>query len=68
MTRCVQELREYYQTLANMYHQHIIKMIDETSEKKENVAAQLSEDERKIQEDNDWLIAFKDQVAEIEGN
>ena len=30
------------------------------------IASQLSEDERMLQTDNDWLVAFKDRLVEIE--
>ena len=37
-------------------------MVDE----KNDIASQLSEDERMLQADNDWLGAVKDQLARIE--
>ena len=33
---------------------------------KNGIASQLSEDERMLQADNDWLVVIKDQLARIE--
>lgn len=59
-------LRQYYDDLAEAYHAHLGELIASWTKKKESVSAQLSDDERKLQEDNDWLRTFKDQLFHIE--
>lgn len=60
------KLREYYDQLAENFHLHLTELIESRSVEKETVSAQLSDDERKLQEDNDWLNAVKDQLSQIE--
>lgn len=64
--QCVQNLAEYYNLLAENYHQHLNWLIEKKTKDKENVTTQLSADERKLQEDNDWLSRFKEQLEMIE--
>ena len=66
VTKCVQNLSEYHDLLAERYHQHLEQLIEEKTKDKEIVAAQLSDDARKLQEDNDWLSKFKEQLQTIE--
>ena len=40
--------------------------IDKKTKDKEIVSAQLSDEERKLQEDNDWLSQFREQLQMIE--
>lgn len=61
-----EQLRAYYDALAEAFHVHLTALIDEQEQEKDNVSAQLSDDEQKLQEDNDWLSMFKDQLAHIE--
>lgn len=69
--KCIEDnynrLNEFYNALAEKYHLHIEELIAGETVKKEHVSAQLSDDERKLQEDNDWLQNFKDQLTRIEG-
>lgn len=62
----VEALRTYYNELAEEYHLHLGKLISEKTEEKERVSSQLSDDERKLQEDNDWLAALKEQLLHLE--
>lgn len=55
-------LTKYYSILAEVYHKHIIELINEKTAKKNEIAGQLSEDERLLQEDNDWLVTLKDML------
>ena len=64
--KCIRNLSESYDLLAEIYHKHLSSLIEEKTKDKEIVAAQLSEDERKLQEDNDWLSMFKEQLQTIE--
>lgn len=59
-------LKNYYIILAEAYHKRIVEMISERTEKKNIIAEQLSDDEKLLQSDNDWLIALKDQLHLIE--
>ena len=59
-------LVEYYDMVANNYHEHIIKLIEDKTKEKDRTTAQLSDDEQKLQYDNDWLMELKDILTEIE--
>lgn len=62
----IAHLLDYYNALAEEYHEHLTGLIEEQNRKKDEVSAQLSDDERKLQEDNDWLAEFKDKLTHIE--
>ena len=64
--QCIQNLSEYYDLMAESYHQHLLQLIDEKTKDKEIVSAQLSDEERKLQEDNDWLSQFREKLQTIE--
>lgn len=59
-------LRDYHNELARKYHEKLSQLHDCKVEKKNGIASQLSEDERMLQADNDWLIKLKDQLVRIE--
>lgn len=59
-------LRDYYDTLANKYHEKLFQLQESKTEEKNEIASQLSEDERMLQADNDWLGEVKDQLLKIE--
>ncbi len=59
-------LQKYYDHLADEYHSHITELINEQTAEKDEVASQLSEDEKQLQIDNDWLTEFSDQLKLIE--
>ena len=59
-------LQKYYDELANQYHEKLLLLYDFKINEKIGIASQLSEDERMLQSDNDWLVALKDQLARIE--
>lgn len=59
-------LQDYYEELAKNYHEKLSQLHDWKMAEKNNIASQLSEDERMLQADNDWLIALKDQLVKIE--
>lgn len=63
---CSKKLSQYYYELANHYHEHLTGLIKDNNLAKESVSAQLSEDERNLQEDNDWLADIKAQLQNIE--
>ena len=59
-------LKYYYENLANAYHVHISELISDMTGQKDSIARQLSDDEQKLQEDNDWLTELQDQLFHIE--
>lgn len=59
-------LKTYITELAELYKVQLEELIKERTAVKETVSAQLSEDEQKLQEDNDWLVGFQDQLRVIE--
>ena len=59
-------LCDYYNALAEEYHVHLMRLIEDQDRKKDGVLAQLSDDERKLQEDNDWLTEFEEKLIHIE--
>lgn len=56
-------LRKYYDELARVYHAKLSQLYDCKLNEKNGIASQLSEDERMLQDDNDWLVAIKDQLV-----
>lgn len=59
-------LNNYSLEVAEEYEEHLNQLIKEQTSIKEEVAAQLSDDELKLQRDNDWLVEFQDQLKIIE--
>lgn len=66
ITESQMNLQNYYEELAKKYHEKLLKLHDYKVEEKNNIASQLSEDERMLQTDHDWLIVLKDQLVKIE--
>lgn len=64
--QCAQNLSKCYDESAELYHRHLLQLVDGKTKDKEIVSAQLSNEERKLQEDNDWLAEFKEQLQAIE--
>ena len=61
-----QALSQYCEDITTAYHTHLQKLIREQTREKENLSAQLSEDEQMLQDDNNWLLAVSDQLTRIE--
>lgn len=59
-------LKTYITELANQYKLQLEELIKDRTAVKETVSAQLSDDEQKLQEDNDWLVGFQDQLRVIQ--
>lgn len=59
-------LQNYYNELAKKYHEKLSNLHDCKVKEKNNIASKLSEDERLLQTDNEWLTKFKDQLIRIE--
>ena len=61
-----ENLKGYYDELARKYHAKLSELHELKVNEKTGIASQLSEDERMLQADNDWLVVLKDQLARIE--
>lgn len=59
-------LQNYYERLAKKYHEKLLQLHEHKVEEKNEIACQLSEDERMLQADNNWLVTFKDRLEKIE--
>lgn len=59
-------LTTYLNETSKVYEEHISKLITQLTDKKDEVASQLSEEEQLLQDDIDWLVEFTDQVKAIE--
>ncbi len=61
-----ENFKGYYDELARKYHAKLSELHELKVNEKTGIASQLSEDERMLQADNDWLVVIKDQLARIE--
>ena len=61
-----QDLNEFSDSVASEYIGHIKKLIKEQTQKKDEMASKLAEEERLFQKDRDWLNEFKRQLELIE--
>ena len=61
-----QVYKEYAEELRSVYLNYTADAIDKEEHKKNEVSSQLSEDERLLQADNDWLRCFNEQRSAIE--
>jgi hypothetical protein len=59
-------LKIFYADVATDYHEHLEKLITEKTSQKDEITDRLSDEERKLQIDNDWLAKFDDQLKIIE--
>ena len=51
-----ENLKGYYDELARKYHAKLSELHEQKVNEKTGIASQLSEDERMLQADNDWLV------------
>ena len=58
-------LRFRYEQLGRDYKKHLNDLIEQKKEAKEKLTSRLTEYERALQIDNDWLSEFKGQLQEI---
>lgn len=56
----------YTHSLKMEYKDHIEKAIEVEESEKNEAASQLSEDEKKLQDDKEWLTSFLNQIVAIE--
>ena len=64
--KCQKKLQGHYTTLANKYHERLSQLYDDQTERKDYLLSQLTEDEKLLQMDNDWMVKLKDHMIEIE--
>jgi hypothetical protein len=62
----VSTLSNFYDRIAEDYFEHLKMQIEQQTRTKDEVAAQLSDDERKFQADIDWFDIFQEKLREIE--
>lgn len=56
----------YEKELAQVYMEHLKQLAEQKTNEKNQVSAQLSDEEQKLRDDNDWLSEFCDQLHVIE--
>lgn len=61
-----ENLKGYYNELVRKYHAKLSELHELKVNEKTGIASQLSEEERMLQADNDWLVVIKNQSARIE--
>ena len=59
-------IRAYEDKVAKLYINHLEELISEKTQEKEEVSSNLSEDEQKLQNNNNWLSTFVDQLQVLE--
>lgn len=59
-------LADFYDRVAEDYLEHLKMQIEQQTQSKDEVSAQLSDDERKFQADLDWFAVFQEKLREIE--
>ena len=61
-----ENIQQYERAIAEDYIMHLSELIEEETKKKDQEAAKLSDEERLLQNDIDWLEKVQDQLREIE--
>lgn len=61
-----ENLKGYYNEFVRKYHAKLSELHELKVNEKTGIASQLSEEERMLQADNDWLVVIKNQLARIE--
>lgn len=59
-------LINYSNHLADVYHNQLMSLLERQTAARESAAANLSEAEKLLQKDNEWLGRFKDRLRSIE--
>ena len=59
-------LKEYDRDVSKTYIEHLVGLIEEQTKLKDQEAAKLSDEERLLQNDMDWLVSVQDQLKVIE--
>lgn len=66
MNEAATNLAHYYSQQAESYSGHLADLLEQKIAEKNEVSSMLSDEEKKLQEDNDWLTTLKDQLYRIE--
>lgn len=66
MEKYFEGLQQYLFRVAEKYETHLLELIQEYTEKKETVSANLSEEEQALQREFDWITSILNQLNEIE--
>lgn len=66
LKRQFDKLQEYYDRLSQAYMENLQKQIERNMKKNDLLSSQLSDEERKLQQDLDWLGRLSDQLDAIE--
>ena len=61
-----ENIQQYEQVIAENYMVHLAELIEKETSKKDQEAEKLSDEERLLQNDIDWLEKVQDQLKEIE--
>lgn len=64
--KIVVALNDYYERIYSDYHLHLEELLSKKIVEKERIATKLSQEEQRLQIDNDWLATFKEQLKRIE--
>lgn len=62
ITALAENLKAYYETVAQAYQEHLTQLLVEHTQEKDATAAKLSDEEQKLQLDNDWLAQFQEKL------
>lgn len=66
MNNLCRTVSDYYETTARTYLEKLEYELKVAIAKRNEISSQLSDDEKNLQADNNWLGEFKDQLKEIE--
>lgn len=66
MNEATANLAHYYSQQAESYCRHLADLLEKKIAEKNEVSSMLSDEEKKLQQDNDWLATLKDQLYRIE--
>ena len=65
INKCITEIEAYFYSMSAVYKGHLQQLIEEKISEKNDLSSQLSEDEKHLQDDNDWVVQFTDKVKAI---
>ena len=63
--KCIAEIEAYFYSMSAVYKGHLQQLIEEKISEKNDLSSQLSEDEKHLQDDNDWVVQFTDKLKAI---
>ncbi len=66
MTEYFNGICNYKKQIVSAYIQHLSEEILKKNDERDIVSSQLSDDEKKLQDDNDWVKEFEDKLRNLE--